>query len=142
MAAYLERFEGKVAVNVGLLVGNSALRISRLGWQDVPADEAALADMRAHAARVRWQPGALGLSSGLDYPPGAFATTDELAALTNEAAKAGGFYHTHVRYPLGDRYLDPFRKRSRSAGAAAGRSTSPTSTTARRTRAVRSRCSR
>jgi N-acyl-D-amino-acid deacylase len=26
------------------------------------------------------------------------------------AAKAGGFYHTHVRYPLGDRFLDPFRE--------------------------------
>ena len=54
--------------------------------------------------------GALGVSSGLDYPPGAFATTDELAVLTNEAARHGGFYHTHVRYPLGDRYLDPFRE--------------------------------
>jgi N-acyl-D-amino-acid deacylase len=54
--------------------------------------------------------GALGVSSGLDYPPGAFATTDELAALTGEAARHGGFYHTHVRYPLGDRFLDPFRE--------------------------------
>jgi hypothetical protein len=33
-----------------------------------------------------------------------------LAALTAEAAARGGFYHTHVRYPLGDRYLDPFRE--------------------------------
>jgi N-acyl-D-amino-acid deacylase len=54
--------------------------------------------------------GALGVSSGLDYPPGAFATTDELATLTAEAARHGGFYHTHVRYALGDRYLDPFRE--------------------------------
>ena len=54
--------------------------------------------------------GAFGLSSGLDYPPGAYATTDELAALANEAARLGGFYHTHVRYSLGDRFLDPFRE--------------------------------
>jgi N-acyl-D-amino-acid deacylase len=54
--------------------------------------------------------GAVGLSSGLDYPPGAYATTDELAQLTSEAAAHGGFYHTHVRYDLGDRYLDPFRE--------------------------------
>jgi N-acyl-D-amino-acid deacylase len=109
VAAYLERFEGRVAVNIGLLVGNSALRISRLGWDDVPADDAALADMRAllHDAMTA---GALGLSSGLDYPPGAYATTDELAALTAEAARGGGLYHTHVRYPLGDRFLDPFRE--------------------------------
>jgi N-acyl-D-amino-acid deacylase len=109
VAAYLERFEGTVAVNIGLLVGNSALRISRLGWDDVPADDAALADMRAMLADSMAS-GALGLSSGLDYPPGSFATTAELAALTSEAARHGGFYHTHVRYPLGDRYLDPFRE--------------------------------
>lgn len=109
VAAYLDRFESAVAVNVGLLIGNSALRISRLGWNDVPADATALADMQALLADAM-AAGALGLSSGLDYPPGAFATTDELAALTGEAARHGGFYHTHVRYPLGDRYLDPFRE--------------------------------
>ncbi len=109
VAGYLDRFDGKVAVNIGLLIGNSALRISRLGWDDVPADEPAIADMRA-MLREAMEAGALGVSSGLDYPPGAFATTAELAALTAEAAKHGGFYHTHVRYPLGDRYLDPFRE--------------------------------
>jgi N-acyl-D-amino-acid deacylase len=54
--------------------------------------------------------GAFGITTGLDYPPGAYATTDELAALANEAARLGGFYHTHVRYALGDRFLDPFRE--------------------------------
>jgi N-acyl-D-amino-acid deacylase len=91
------------------MVGNSALRISRLGWDDVPVDDAALADMRSILANAMSE-GALGVSSGLDYPPGAFATTDELAALTGEAARHGGFYHTHVRYTLGDRFLDPFRE--------------------------------
>jgi N-acyl-D-amino-acid deacylase len=109
VAAYLERFDGRVAVNIGLLVGNSALRIGRLGWDDVPADEPALADMRAMLADAM-SAGALGLSSGLDYPPGAYATTAELAALTAEAARHDGFYHTHVRYQLGDRFLDPFRE--------------------------------
>ena len=109
VAEYLDRFDSKVAVNVGLMVGNSALRISRLGWEDVPADAAALADMRV-MLDAAMAAGALGLSSGLDYPPGAFATTAELAALTQAAARRGGFYHTHVRYPLGDRFLDPFRE--------------------------------
>jgi N-acyl-D-amino-acid deacylase len=109
VASYLKRFDGQVSVNVGLLVGNSALRICRLGWDDVAADEAAIADMRA-MLRETMEAGALGVSSGLDYPPGSYATTGELAALTAEAAGHGGFYHTHVRYPLGDRYLDPFRE--------------------------------
>ena len=109
VADYLARMDGHVAVNVGLMVGNSALRISRLGWSDVPADEHALADMKQLLADAM-SGGALGVSSGLDYPPGAFATTDELASLAGEAARHGGFYHTHVRYPLGDRYLDPIRE--------------------------------
>ena len=54
--------------------------------------------------------GAFGLSTGLDYPPGAYATTEELAAIAEEAARLGGIYHTHVRYPLGDGFLDPFRE--------------------------------
>ena len=68
-----------------------------------------MADQRA-LLREAMEEGAFGLSTGLDYPPGAYATTDELAALTDEAARLGGFYHTHVRYPLGDRFLDPFRE--------------------------------
>ena len=75
--------------------------------------------MRASSA-TRWRT-AHSAFIGLDYPPGAYATTDELAALTAEAAP-GGLYHTHVRYPLGDRYLDPFREAieiGRRAGAPA-----------------------
>ncbi len=108
VAGYLDRLQG-ASVNIGLLVGNSALRICRLGWDDVEADAGAVADMRA-MLREAMQAGALGVSSGLDYPPGAYATTDELAALAAEAGRNGGFYHTHVRYALGDRYLDPFRE--------------------------------
>jgi len=108
-ASYLGRFDGRISLNVALMVGNTPLRINALGWDDVPADDRALADMRANL-REALEEGAFGISSGLDYPPGAYATTDELAALANEAAKLGGFYHTHVRYALGDRYLDPFRE--------------------------------
>jgi len=120
-AAYLARFDDRTSLNVAFLVGNSALRIDTLGWSDVPATDSALDGMRARLAEAM-QDGAFGLSSGLDYPPGAYATTDELASLANEAARHGGFYHTHVRYPLGDRFLDPFREAieiGRRAGAPA-----------------------
>ncbi len=109
VAEYLDRFDRGVAVNVAFLVGNSALRIDALGWDETPADERATDRMRG-TLREAMEDGAYGLSSGLDYPPGAYATTAELASLTAEAARQGGFYHTHVRYPLGDRFLDPFRE--------------------------------
>jgi N-acyl-D-amino-acid deacylase len=109
VADYLDRFDRGVAVNVAFVVGNSALRIDAVGWEDDAADVRAMDRMRG-TLREAMQEGAFGLSSGLDYPPGSYASTDELAALTAVAARFGGFYHTHVRYPLGDRFLDPFRE--------------------------------
>ncbi|MGH2402762.1 MAG: amidohydrolase family protein, partial [Candidatus Limnocylindria bacterium] len=107
---YLDRLDGlHPSVNLALLVGNSALRMSAVGWEEVTASAAQVANMRA-MLREAMEQGAIGLSSGLDYPPGAYSSTDELAQLTNEAASHGGIYHTHVRYNLGDRYLDPFRE--------------------------------
>jgi N-acyl-D-amino-acid deacylase len=118
---FLARFDGVVSLNIATLIGNSQLRIGALGWDDVPADARALDTMRG-LLRDGMAEGAFGMSTGLDYPPGSFATTEELAALTAEAGRHGGFYHTHVRYPLGDRYLDPFREAidiGRRAGAPA-----------------------
>jgi N-acyl-D-amino-acid deacylase len=109
VASYIGRYDRRQAVNVAVVIGNSALRIGAIGWDDTPADDSSLASMRA-MLREAFEEGAFGVSSGLDYPPGSFASTDELAALTAEAALAGGFYHTHVRYALGDRFLDPFRE--------------------------------
>ena len=43
------------------------------------------------------QAGALGLSSGLEYDPGFYSTTDELAACAQVAGKYGGLYISHVR---------------------------------------------
>jgi N-acyl-D-amino-acid deacylase len=108
-AEYLTRFDGKVSLNIAFLVGNSALRIEAMGWDDEPTTRAHTDHMQA-ALREAMQEGAFGLSSGLDYPPGSYATTQELADLTREAGRSGGLYHTHVRYTLGDRFLDPFRE--------------------------------
>ncbi|MFP5342614.1 MAG: N-acyl-D-amino-acid deacylase family protein [Candidatus Limnocylindria bacterium] len=109
VADYLARFDDAVSVNIGTLVGNSQLRIDVLGWDDVAADDRAIDRMRG-LLRDAMGDGAVGVSSGLDYPPGSYATTEELAALTRTAGEAGGIYHSHVRYQLGDRFLDPFRE--------------------------------
>jgi N-acyl-D-amino-acid deacylase len=109
VAGHLGRLDNAVAVNVGYVVGNSALRASAVGWDERPASDEEIASMRA-MLREGLEEGAFGVSSGLDYPPGSYADTAELAALTEEAGRRGAFYHTHVRYQLGDRYLDPFRE--------------------------------
>jgi N-acyl-D-amino-acid deacylase len=109
VGSYLDRFDRGMGVNVAMLVGNSALRLSTTGWDEVEPGAANLAAMRS-VLREAMEEGAYGLSSGLDYPPGSYASTGELADLASVAARLGGFYHSHVRYTLGDRFLDPFRE--------------------------------
>jgi N-acyl-D-amino-acid deacylase len=106
---YLSMFTGHVAVNVAYILGNSPVRIDAMGWDDRPASAAELANMKA-ILREGMEEGAFGMSTGLDYPPGSYADTAELIDLSREAMRLGGIYHTHVRYSLGDRFLDPFKE--------------------------------
>ena len=109
VAEYLSMFDNKVAVNIAYIIGNSPLRICAVGWDDEPPTGAQQGNMNA-MLREGMEEGAFGLSTGLDYPPGSYADTEELVELSREAARLGGIYHTHVRNSLGDRFLDPFRE--------------------------------
>ena len=106
VAEYLAMFDRKVAVNIAYIVGNAPIRINGVGWNDRPATAPELEDMKA-LVRESMEDGAVGMSTGLDYPPGSYADTEELVALSTEVTRLGGIYHTHVRNWLGDRYLDP-----------------------------------
>ena len=106
---YLGMFDAKVAVNVAYILGNSPVRIDAIGWEDKPATKLDMANMKA-VIREAMEEGAFGMSTGLDYPPGNFADTDELVELSRQVTDLGGIYHTHVRYRLGDQFLDPFRE--------------------------------
>src|SRR5437016_10397827 len=41
--------------------------------------------------------GAFGMSTGLVYPPGCFAATEEIVELAKVVARHGGFYASHIR---------------------------------------------
>ena len=107
---YLSMFDRKSAVNAAYILGNSPVRIDAIGWEDRQATKADLENMKA-VIREAMEEGAFGISTGLDYPPGGYASTDELVELSGgQVADLGGIYHTHVRYGLGDRLFDPFRE--------------------------------
>ncbi len=109
VAEYLRMFDGKVAVNIAYIIGNSPLRINAVGWDERPANDAERANMRA-MLREGMEEGAFGLSTGLDYPPGSYSDTAELVELASEASRLGGIYHTHLRNTLGDQFLDPVKE--------------------------------
>ena len=99
VAELLAKYDNQVAINMAYILGNSPVRIWGVGWNDRPATVAELEDMKA-VIREAMEEGAWGLSTGLDYPPGAYASTEELVALSETANRLGGIYHTHTRASL------------------------------------------
>jgi len=102
VAGYLATYDRRVAINVAHHVPHGCVRAAVLGWEDRQATPEELQRMQeiTHAAFVD---GAVALSTGLDYAPCAFATTDELVALSAVAARFTAPYVTHMRYKLGMR---------------------------------------
>ncbi|MGH9107534.1 MAG: N-acyl-D-amino-acid deacylase family protein [Acidimicrobiales bacterium] len=93
---YLRHLEGKIAVNVAYLVPHGTLRLLVVGSG---RQEATPVQLR-HMARLLQQSldeGAVGMSAGLTYVPGAFATTEELVSLCHVVAAAGGYFCPHHR---------------------------------------------
>jgi N-acyl-D-amino-acid deacylase len=84
------------SVNVAPLVGHGTIRTMVMGEGDGAPDAAQMEAMKA-GVRKAFAEGALGLSTGLIYPPGIYARTDEIVALAQVAAEADGIYTTHIR---------------------------------------------
>jgi N-acyl-D-amino-acid deacylase len=85
-----------MSLNVAPLVGQGTLRAGVMGFAEGRADGGQLARMRHEVGEAMAQ-GSFGLSTGLIYPPGSFTATEELIALTREAARRGGIYFSHIR---------------------------------------------
>lgn len=84
------------SVNVAALIGAETVRRAVLGPDDVRPDKEQLDQMRSLVAEGMLD-GACGLSSGLIYAPGCYATTEELISLASVAASFGGMYTSHIR---------------------------------------------
>jgi N-acyl-D-amino-acid deacylase len=98
IARYLDGFRRRTEVNVLPQVPHSAVRFAVMGWADGPASPRQLDRMRGIVGE--WMDaGAVGLAVGLEYEPGARASTEELTALCEVvAAHGGGSLAAHIRY--------------------------------------------
>jgi N-acyl-D-amino-acid deacylase len=90
-----EEKEG-LGANVAHLVGHGAVRIASMGFEAREPTPGELDIMRRHTAEAM-EAGAYGLSTGLIYPPGIFAKTDEIIEVAKVAARYGGVYDSHIR---------------------------------------------
>lgn len=93
--------ERKIPLNVVHNVGAAQVRLVVLGDENVAPDAAQLDAMR-QLVEEAMRDGAVGLSTALIYPPGIYATTEELVELAKVAARHGGVYFTHMRNESGD----------------------------------------
>lgn len=84
------------AVNVGALVGHTALRNNQMDQLDRTATDTEIAAMRQQLQEAL-DSGALGLSTGLAYLSANAASTEEVLALAEPLASAGAVYTTHMR---------------------------------------------
>ena len=84
------------ALNFCSFVGHGRLRQAVVGGDRRPPSAGELSAMRALLASTL-EEGAVGMASGLIYPPSAYAGTDELAALGEVVARYDGLYASHIR---------------------------------------------
>jgi N-acyl-D-amino-acid deacylase len=84
------------SVNFGSFVGATTIRVLGMGEAMGKAGGPEVSAMQ-DAVRQSMEDGAFGIGSALIYPPGNFASTEELIAINSAAAPYGGVYITHMR---------------------------------------------
>ncbi|MER7787465.1 D-aminoacylase [Streptomyces sp. NPDC097640] len=90
-------FDGQgIAVNAAYLVPQGSVRMLALGWEDRDATPDEVARMKRLVAEG-FEQGAVGMSSGLTYTPGMYASDAELTELCRVVAAYGGYYCPHHR---------------------------------------------
>ncbi len=84
------------ALNSALYVGHGTIRSAVLGMENRQPSAMELQLMR-DLVRSALEQGAVGMSSGLEYRPGGFASTEELIELCKVVTEYNGVYATHLR---------------------------------------------
>ncbi len=102
---YLDRLDAEPpSVNIAALIGHGTVRAGAMRMDERAPTSSELEAMQASVAEGM-EAGCVGMSSGLIYPPGIWADTDELVALAEVVADHGGIYTSHIRNEA-DRLLD------------------------------------
>lgn len=85
-----------IVMNIVPLVGQGAIRFSVMGAKAAEPTKKERDDMSELLARTM-EEGAIGMSSGLIYPPGMWTTTEDLIDLCHVVARYSGVFTCHVR---------------------------------------------
>lgn len=97
LGEYFARVERSgISPNVASYVGTGQVRMAVVGNVNraVTAEEL---EKEKQLVEQAMRDGAIGISSGLIYPPNSYMSADELVALAKIAARYGGVYASHIR---------------------------------------------
>lgn len=89
--------KGGISPNLLSYVGLGTVREMVIGEDDRPATPVDISGMQRVVSDMMQNQGVFGVSSGLIYPPNAYANVDELAEVSKVVA-GQGLYASHVRY--------------------------------------------
>ncbi|MEW6600545.1 MAG: D-aminoacylase [Nitrospirota bacterium] len=106
----------KFGTNFMTLVGHGNIRASVAGYTDKTLSLSEMENMIS-VLRTSMDEGAIGLSTGLIYPPGVYSDTSEIIMLSREAARHKGIYTTHMRSE-GDKLLESVEEVINISGSA------------------------
>lgn len=105
LGEHLQYLEDKgVSTNVASFVGNGTLRRHVIGYENRPATEEEVEQMKQLTDQAMRE-GAVGISSSLLYAPSRYADTEELIELSKVASQYDGMYISHIRSE-GERLLE------------------------------------
>ncbi len=85
-----------VSLNVAVLVGHGSIRAAVTGFADRPLTEEELQACQQHLAQAM-EEGAVGMSTGLYYAPGSYATKEEIVRLCEVVRRYDGIHTSHIR---------------------------------------------
>ncbi|HUF29984.1 MAG TPA: amidohydrolase family protein [Gemmatimonadaceae bacterium] len=95
--AYWDTLESRgISINFGSYFSQVQTRVPVLGRANRAPTRGDLDRMRA-TMDTAMRACAMGMTTALIYPPGSYATTDELVEIATVAARYGGTYATHMR---------------------------------------------
>ena len=95
VAAWKNSLEN-LGINVATLIGHNSVRRSVMGTDNRAPTADEMQKMQAVVEQAM-RDGAVGLSTGLLYVPGTYATTEEVINLAKVASRYGGVYSSHMR---------------------------------------------
>ena len=97
VASYYDVLDNSgLSINQAMLVGQGTIRANAIGYVDrglSPTEKAAV----VRAVEEAMDQGAFGLSTGLEYTPGCYTSTDEIIAMARVVGRHGGLYASHIR---------------------------------------------